>query len=340
MDLALAETVGHRAASAIENARLYKEAQAARAEAETANRLKDEFLAMLGHELRNPLGAISNAVHILDRVEDARGQSATHAGEIITRQVQHLGGLIDDLLDVGRVVTGKIRLDRGPLDLFQAVERALHTLGAVGKTSDHSIRVQGESVWIDGDVTRIEQVVLNLVENALRYTPAGGSIHLDTHRAGGRAILRIQDSGMGINRDLLPRIFDLFVQGDRGADRAHGGLGIGLTLVKRLVELHDGTAGSGERGSGSGQRFHHQLSRPLPALASPRGKPPRCPRAHPADRHHRRQCRLARDASRAVSDLRARGARGRGWAKRCRPRAPAAPRRRVRGRGTARLRWL
>jgi Osmosensitive K+ channel histidine kinase len=340
VDLALAETVGHRAASAIENARLYKEAQAARAEAETANRLKDEFLAMLGHELRNPLGAISNAVHILDRVEDARGQSATHAREIITRQVQHLGGLIDDLLDVGRVVTGKIRLDRGPLDLFQAVERALHTLGAVGKTSDHSIRVQGESVWIDGDVTRIEQIVLNLVENALRYTPAGGSIHLDTHRAGGRAILRVQDSGMGIQRDLLPRIFDLFVQGDRGADRAHGGLGIGLTLVKRLVELHDGTAEAASAGPGAGSVFtisFPALSLPsLPVATNPAGGP----RAHTADRHHRGQCRFTRDTARALSDLRSRGTRGRGWAERRRPRAPAASRRRVRGRGTPRLRWL
>jgi len=277
MDLALAETVGNRAASAIENARLYREAQAARAEAETANRLKDEFLAMLGHELRNPLGAISNAVHILDRVEDVHGQSATHAREIITRQVQHLGGLIDDLLDVGRVVTGKIRLDRGPLDLFQAVERALHTLGAVGKSSDHVIRVQGESVWIDGDVTRIEQVVLNLVENALRYTPPGGSIQLDTHRQGGRAVLRVQDSGMGIHRDLLPRVFDLFVQGERGADRAHGGLGIGLTLVKRLVELHDGTAEAASAGPGAGSVFtitFPALSLPsLPVATSPAAPP-------------------------------------------------------------------
>ncbi len=277
VDLALAETVGNRAASAIENARLYREAQAARAEAETANRLKDEFLAMLGHELRNPLGAISNAVHILDRVEDVRSQSATHAREIITRQVQHLGGLIDDLLDVGRVVTGKIRLDRGPLDLFQAVERALHTLGAVGKSSDHVIRVQGESVWIDGDVTRIEQVVLNLVENALRYTPAGGSIQLDTHRQGGRAVLRVQDSGMGIHRDLLPRVFDLFVQGERGADRAHGGLGIGLTLVKRLVELHDGTAEAASAGPGAGSVFtitFPALSLPaLPVATSPAAPP-------------------------------------------------------------------
>jgi signal transduction histidine kinase/integral membrane sensor domain MASE1/CheY-like chemotaxis protein len=255
VDLALAETVAQRAASAIENARLYQEAQTARAEAETANRLKDEFLAMLGHELRNPLGAISNAVHILDRVADARGQSAIHAREIITRQVHHLGGLIDDLLDVGRVMTGKIRLDRGPLDLHQAVDRALHTLGAAGKTSDHIISLHGESVWIDGDVTRIEQVVLNLVENALRYTPARGSIRLDVHRNGARAELRVEDSGMGIHPDLLPRIFDLFVQGDRGADRVHGGLGIGLTLVKRLVELHDGTAEAVSQGPGAGSVF-------------------------------------------------------------------------------------
>ncbi|HUO64881.1 MAG TPA: MASE1 domain-containing protein [Terriglobales bacterium] len=267
VDLALAESVAHRAASSIENARLYQEAQTARAEAETANRLKDEFLAMLGHELRNPLGAISNAVHILDRVDNARGQSAIHAREIISRQVQHLGGLIDDLLDVARVMTGKIRLDRGPLDLYQAVDRALHTLAAAGKTSDHAISLHGTSVWIDGDVTRIEQVVLNVVENALRYTPAGGSIRLEARRSGSRAVLRVEDSGMGIHPDLLPRIFDLFVQGERGADRAHGGLGIGLTLVKRLVELHDGTAEAESPGPGFGSVFIISLPvLSLPAL--------------------------------------------------------------------------
>src|SRR5262249_55822819 len=166
----------------------HAQTQTAQAEAETANRLKDEFLAMLGHELRNPLGAISNAVHILDRVDDVRGPSATQARQIISRQVQHLGGLIDDLLDVGRVMTGKIRLNRVPIDLFQAVERSLHTLSAAGKTHDHTIRLNGESVWVDGDVTRIEQVVLNLVENALRYTPAGGAIRLDAAQEEDRAV--------------------------------------------------------------------------------------------------------------------------------------------------------
>jgi signal transduction histidine kinase/ActR/RegA family two-component response regulator len=262
VDLALAETVAHRAASAIENARLYGEAQAARAEAEAANRLKDEFLAMLGHELRNPLGAISNAVHILDRVDDARAESAENARRIIARQAQHLGSLVDDLLDVGRVTTGKIRLDRGPLDLYQAVERALHTLRAAGKTHDHAVTLSGEPVWIDGDVTRIEQVVLDVVENALIYTPAGGTVQMATRRHGDHAVLTVEDSGVGISPELLPRIFDLFVQGEHGADRAYGGLGIGLTLVKRLVELHGGTIEAVSDGAGRGSRF----SMSFPAL--------------------------------------------------------------------------
>jgi signal transduction histidine kinase/integral membrane sensor domain MASE1 len=273
-DLALAETVAHRAASAIDNARLYEEAQAARTEAETANRLKDEFLAMLGHELRNPLGAISNAVHILDRLEDARGRSATQAREIISRQVQHLSGLIDDLLDVGRVMTGKIRLNRGPLDLYQAVERSLNTLGAAGKTHDHTIRLHGQSVWIDGDVGRIEQIALNLIENALHYTPPGGSIRVHAEAQGGRAVLRVEDTGMGIHPDLLPRIFDLFVQGDRGADRSHGGLGIGLTLVKRLAELHGGTVEARSDGPGRGSAFILSLpALPFPGLPEPEPAP-------------------------------------------------------------------
>ena len=172
-------------------------------------------------------------------------------------------------------MTGNIRLDRGPLDLFQAVERALNTLSAAGKTRDHAIRMKGESVWVDGDVTRIEQVVLNLVENALRYTPAGGSILLDAHRDGARAVFSVQDTGMGIHADLLPRIFDLFVQGDRGPDRAHGGLGIGLTLVKRLVELHEGTAEAASGGPGAGSTFVISL----PALSLPVPPAPDSPQA-------------------------------------------------------------
>jgi len=264
-DLSLAEAVANRAAGAIDNARLYREAEAARTEAETANRLKDEFLAMLGHELRNPLGAISNAVHILDRVDDPHGLSATHARQIIARQVQHLGGLIDDLLDVGRVMTGKIHLERGPFDLYETADHALNTLRTAGKTGDHALMLTGQPVWIDGDATRVEQVVLNLVENALRYTPAGGSIHLEVAHEGGRAVLRVRDSGVGIRPELLPRIFDLFVQGERALDRGRGGLGIGLTLVKRLVELHGGSVHATSEGPGTGSVFTISI----PALDAP-----------------------------------------------------------------------
>ena len=269
-DLALAEAVAQRAAIAIDNARLYQDALGARAEAEAANRLKDEFLAMLGHELRNPLGAISNAVHILDRVEDARGQSATQAREIIARQVGHLAGLVDDLLDVGRVMTGKIKLDRSPLDLHEAAGRALRTLRAAGKAGGHTVTLRGEPLWIDGDVARIEQIVLNLVENGLRYTPAGGAIRVEVLRQGTRAVLRVQDTGMGIDPALLPRIFDLFVQGDRALDRGRGGLGIGLTLVRRLVELQAGTVEAASDGPGTGSVFTvtlPALSVPLPPAA-------------------------------------------------------------------------
>ena len=219
---------------------------------------------MLGHELRNPLGAISNAVHILDRVDDPHGVSATHARQIIARQVQQLGGLIDDLLDVGRVMTGKIKLDRGPFDLYEATDHALTTLRAAGKVGDHAVALAGQPVWIDGDAARIEQVVLNLVENALRYTPAGGAIDIEVGRERARAVFRVQDGGMGIRPELLPRIFDLFVQGERALDRGRGGLGIGLTLVKRLVELHGGTVHAQSAGPGTGSVF----------TAFPRSPPP------------------------------------------------------------------
>ena len=173
--------------------------------------------------------------------------------------------MIDDLLDVGRVMTGKIKLDRGPFDLYEATDHALTTLRAAGKVGDHAVALAGQPVWIDGDAARIEQVVLNLVENALRYTPAGGAIDIEVGREGARAVFRVQDGGMGIRPELLPRIFDLFVQGERALDRGRGGLGIGLTLVKRLVELHGGTVHAQSAGPGTGSVFTVSL----PALAAP-----------------------------------------------------------------------
>ena len=231
---------------------------AARATAERANRAKDEFLAMLGHELRNPLSAIGSAVAVLQRlrVDDLRGTRAT---QIIARQTQHLARLMDDLLDVGRVVTGKIILEPRAMDLLAAARRAVATLRAAGVTERHDVSVDGRPVWVDGDATRLEQVVTNLVSNALKFTPAGGTIRVWTGVEGGEALLRVSDSGVGMSPELLPRIFDLFVQGDQPPERASGGLGIGLTLVRQLVELHGGRVEARSAGPGQGSVFTIRL---------------------------------------------------------------------------------
>src|SRR5437879_3099797 len=231
---------------------------AARATAERANRAKDEFLAMLGHELRNPLSAIGSAVAVLERlrVDDLRGTRAT---QIIARQTQHLARLMDDLLDVGRVVTGKIILERRTMDLLGAARRAVATLRAAGVTERHDVSVEGRPVWVTGDATRLEQVVTNLVSNALKFTPAGGTIRVWAGVEGDEALLRVSDSGVGMSPELLPRIFDLFVQGDQPPERASGGLGIGLTLVRQLMELHGGRVEARSAGAGQGSVFTIRL---------------------------------------------------------------------------------
>ncbi len=230
----------------------------ARQQAEAASRAKDEFLAMLGHELRNPLSAIGSAVAVLERlrVDDLRGTRAT---QIIARQTQHLARLMDDLLDVGRVVTGKIILEPRAMDLLAAARRAVATLRAAGVTERHDVSVDGHPVWVTGDPTRLEQVVTNLVSNALKFTPAGGTIRVWVGVEGGEALLRVSDSGVGMSPELLPRIFDLFVQGDQPPERASGGLGIGLTLVRQLVELHGGRVEARSAGAGQGSVFTIRL---------------------------------------------------------------------------------
>src|SRR5881409_1241636 len=232
----------------------------ARAAAERANRAKDEFLAMLGHELRNPLSAIGSAVAVLERLrlDDLRGTRAT---QIIARQTQHLARLMDDLLDVGRVVTGKITLERRAMDLLAASRRAVATLRAAGVTERHDVAVDGRSVWVDGDTTRLEQVVTNLVSNALKFTPPGGTIRVWVGVEDDGAVLRVSDTGAGMSAELLPRIFDLFVQGDQPPERASGGLGIGLTLVRQLVELHGGRVEARSAGAGQGSVFTIRLPR-------------------------------------------------------------------------------
>lgn len=241
-----------------ERARLLASEQVARARAEAANRAKDEFLAMLGHELRNPLAAISNAVQVLDVIGKQEGGSI-RARDVIARQTRHLARLMDDLLDVGRGITGKITLERKPMDLAAAATHVVSTLGVAGKTAQHELVLETEPVLIMGDTTRIEQIIGNLITNALKYTPQGGHVRVTVGREQDRAVLRVEDSGIGISAELLPQVFDLFVQGKCSLERAQGGLGIGLTLVRRLVELHGGTVEVASPGPGQGSTFTVQL---------------------------------------------------------------------------------
>jgi signal transduction histidine kinase/ActR/RegA family two-component response regulator len=239
-------------------------AQRARVQAESANLAKDTFLAMLGHELRNPLAAITTAVHVLERVAPLDGK-ALRVRDIIADQVAQLARLVDDLLDVTRVTTGKIVLHRTRIDLATIVTRAVDTLAATGKTDHHRVELDVRSVWVDVDTTRLEQVVANLINNALKYTPPGGRIAVAVSHQGSQAVLRVADNGIGIAAHVLPTVFDLFTQGDRGPDRSQGGLGIGLTLVKRLVELHGGSVEAASDGPGRGSVFTVRLMAVAPA---------------------------------------------------------------------------
>ena len=228
------------------------DAQSGRDRAEQQSQAKDEFMAMLAHELRNPLSAITAAVQVLEAAK-AHESAASRARFIIGRQVQHLSRLVDDLLDVGRVVTGKIALDRRAIDFCDIVRRTAAVF--TERESQHQFEVVTTPVWIEGDAVRIEQIVSNIIGNAVKYTPPGGRIAISLAVEANEAVLRVQDTGLGITSDLLPRIFDLFVQGERTLERAQGGLGIGLTLVRRLVSLHFGTVSVSSDGPHRGSVF-------------------------------------------------------------------------------------
>jgi len=239
------------------------EARGERDRAARDNQMKNEFLAMLAHELRNPLGAIRSAVGVLTSPDGTAG-SAARSREVIERQVEHLSHLIDDLLDVERVASGKIRLERHSVDMARAVRQTVSSFSenaAIGRY----IEVSTEPVWVDGDAVRLEQVLANIVTNAIKYSPPGGRIRVSLRTEGEEAVLDVEDAGFGIAPSLLPTIFDLFVQGERTLDRAQGGLGIGLTLVRRLVELHGGTVGAASDGVGRGSTFTVRLPRILTA---------------------------------------------------------------------------
>jgi two-component system, chemotaxis family, CheB/CheR fusion protein len=235
--------------------------------AEAASRAKDEFLAMLGHELRNPLGAIHGAVSVLDLKGKADDETA-QLREILHRQAAHLTRLLDDLLDVTRLATGKIELQRRPVDLQTVAEGALRSLAEGGKAAQHAISFMGQTLWVDGDPTRLEQVIFNLLDNAVKYTPPDGRIMITIAEAGGLAVLRIADTGVGMTEEFVSRVFEPFAQAHQTLDRARGGLGLGLTLVKRLVELHGGAVAAHSRGLGRGTEVLVQLP-----LTEARGEP-------------------------------------------------------------------
>jgi signal transduction histidine kinase len=248
-----------------ERAESFQREHDARLAAERASKAKDEFLAMLGHELRNPLAAITNASQIIERQRQTLEPGVATATAIIARQSRHLARMTDDLLDAGRVILGKISLARAPLDFATAVAGALDGLRNTGRIGEHLLEISLESAWVYADPTRIDQIVGNLLTNALKYTPAGGRISVSTRRDGTHALFMVADSGIGLEPELLARAFELFVQGERGLDRSQGGLGIGLTLVQRLAELHGGSVQAASPGSGKGATFIVRL----PAVEAP-----------------------------------------------------------------------
>jgi signal transduction histidine kinase len=274
-EVALAGTFADLAALALDNARSFVEEQRLRADAERASRAKDEFLAMLGHELRNPLAAISSAVQVMAAGGPEPG--VERAREIIERQAGHLARLVDDLLDVARVTSGRVQLQRAVVDLGRLVEQCVAALSA-DRRGGPAVEVQAASVPVDADPTRLEQVVTNLLDNAVKYTGPEGRVRVSVAREGETAVLRVVDSGVGIAPDLLPRVFDLFVQADRSLERTRGGLGLGLALVRRLVDLHGGQVEARSAGPGRGSEFVVRLPVAAAAPAPPPGGAPR-PRA-------------------------------------------------------------
>jgi signal transduction histidine kinase/ActR/RegA family two-component response regulator len=227
--------------------------RAALAEAEAALRSSDAFLAMLSHELRNPLSAIAAAGAVLEQPGRAEDWNV-RAGQIIRRQTALLKRLIDDLLDVAKITGGKLGLVRRPLDLADAVKSAVESLADSGAPLP-SLDLQLGHVFVDADPERLQQVIANLLGNAIKFTPSAGHVRVRTLAEGRDAVLSVEDSGAGIALDLLPRVFDLFQQGPQGRDRARGGLGIGLALVRRIIEMHGGSVEARSDGEGRGSVF-------------------------------------------------------------------------------------
>ena len=217
---------------------------------------KDEFLATLAHELRNPLAPIRNALHIL-HLKGLKTPDLDWAKDVIDRQTQQMTRLVDDLLDVSRITTGKLSLRKERVELNTVVRSAIETSRPLVEECGHtlSVEIADEPLILSGDATRLAQILSNLLNNAAKYTERGGSIGLTAKREGSEIVVTVSDTGMGITPEMLPQIFEMFTQGDRNLDRSQGGLGVGLTLVKQLVELHGGTVEARSEVAGKGSRF-------------------------------------------------------------------------------------
>ncbi|MGE0868315.1 MAG: GAF domain-containing protein [Kofleriaceae bacterium] len=241
-------------AQAIERARLYDAAQVARSAAEAANRAKDEFLAMLGHELRNPLSPIVTALELM-RLRGATEGSSEH--NVIERQVSHLVRLVDDLLDISRITRGKVTLELRPVVVRKVITKALEIASPLLEQRRHHVTLEWPDgdLCVEGDEVRLSQVFANLLNNAAKYTQQNGEIAIVGRRDGRDLVVIVRDNGIGIAPDLLPHVFDLFVQGYRAPDRGQGGLGIGLALVRSLVALHHGEVTAASNGLGAGSEF-------------------------------------------------------------------------------------
>ncbi len=249
-ELELVSELGRRVASASDNVRLYTELC-------ESQRQKDDFLAMLAHELRNPLAAIqyANQLATLTKTDD------NPATEVIDRQVKNLAHLIDDLLDVSRITRDKIQLRKEAVDGRVLIERALATVGPAITERRHSLNndIAGTDLPLHVDPVRVEQILVNLLSNAAKYTPEGGRLYVRAYALDGQVIYKIKDTGVGIPSEMLPRVFELFTQVNRSLDRSQGGLGIGLTVVRKLAEMHGGSVSATSEGIGQGSEFTVRL---------------------------------------------------------------------------------
>jgi PAS domain S-box-containing protein len=259
-DLAMAEALAHRAALAVDNACLYREAQRARSDAEEANRAKDEFLATVSHELRTPLNAIVGWSHML-RHNKFDESTTSRAMETIERNAKSQARLIEDILDVSRIITGKLRLDVHPIELETVIEAAIDAVRPAADAKEIRLEtiLDPRAGPVSGDPNRLQQVVWNLASNAVKFTPRGGRVQVRLERANSQLEIIVSDTGQGISAEILPYIFDRFRQGDSTSTRMHGGLGLGLAIVRHLVELHGGTVHASSPGTGEGATFTVKL---------------------------------------------------------------------------------